>query len=71
MKKRWMIPAIGAISAGAISYTVFSVKKQKNKQSNSLPIEPAGVPEKDNTDNAKMVSEGSQFGVNYYNRVKQ
>ncbi|WP_228552424.1 hypothetical protein [Gracilibacillus salitolerans] len=39
-------------------------------QSN-LPIEEAGDPGRDNLQNADMVAEGSQFGVNYYNRVKQ
>ncbi|WP_182199637.1 hypothetical protein [Paraliobacillus salinarum] len=40
------------------------------KQKESFPIEEAGVPELDNIENAKMVDEGSQFGVEYYNHLK-
>lgn len=43
---------------------------QKNNQED-LPIEKAGVPETDHVENTKMVDEGSQFGVQYYNKVKQ
>ena len=79
--KKWMIPAISAVSAGAVSYVVLSDKKRESikkifrfgldkEKKNSLPLETAGLPEEDQTDNAKMVSEGSQFGVNYYNKVK-
>ncbi|CQR47825.1 hypothetical protein BN1058_02156 [Paraliobacillus sp. PM-2] len=41
------------------------------RNSESFPIEEAGVPEVDNIENAKMVDEGSQFGVEYYNRIKE
>lgn len=37
----------------------------------SFPIEEAGLPETDAIENAKMVDEGSQFGVNYYNHLKE
>ena len=36
-----------------------------------FPIEEAGDPHADNPENTKMVSEGSLYGVNYYNRIKQ
>ena len=41
-----------------------------SNESDSFPIEEAGIPETDNPENAKMVDEGSQFGVSYYNKVK-
>ncbi|WP_106497750.1 hypothetical protein [Lentibacillus sp. Marseille-P4043] len=58
------------------------VKKVKSIASNfknnyaTSALDDAGIPDQtDNKDlaqfeNAKMVSEGSQFGVNYYNEVK-
>ncbi|MFZ3579615.1 hypothetical protein [Virgibacillus sp. DJP39] len=48
--------------------------KNMNKEST---LDDAGIPDQvENKDeaqyeNAKMVSEGSQFGVNYYNEVKE
>ncbi|MYL32993.1 hypothetical protein GLW08_02260 [Pontibacillus yanchengensis] len=42
----------------------------KNEHNNDLPVEKAGVPEFDSIENTKMVDEGSQFGVQYYNEVK-
>ncbi|WP_188454522.1 hypothetical protein [Virgibacillus oceani] len=54
----------------------FATQKMKEFNHNSTTLEDAGIPDQtDNKDlaqfeNAKMVSEGSQFGVNYYNEVK-
>ncbi|MFB1051899.1 hypothetical protein [Paraliobacillus sp. JSM ZJ581] len=52
---------------------MMAVKKCVNtmKKSKSFPIEEAGVPEVDNIENAKMVDEGSQFGVAYFNHLKE
>ena len=36
-----------------------------------FPIQEAGVPFTDNLENSKMVSEGSQYGVEYYNRIQK
>lgn len=77
--------AIGASGIAAVTYYLMDDKKKeqvnqkvkstvnqiKNMGKNDLPIEEAGHPEKDNLDNADMVAEGSQFGVNYYNKVRQ
>lgn len=41
------------------------------KNNHHFPIRQAGDPFADNVENSKMVSEGSQYGVDYYNRVKQ
>lgn len=70
------------VGAGAVLYLTLNkpirekgIKMIKNwlhliQDSKTFPIEEAGVPELDNIENAKMVDEGSQFGVEYYNRVK-
>ncbi|ASN05891.1 hypothetical protein [Virgibacillus necropolis] len=48
--------------------------KNRNKETT---LDDAGIPDQvENNDrsqleNAKMVSEGSQFGVNYYNEIKE
>ncbi|MBM7552901.1 hypothetical protein [Thalassobacillus pellis] len=83
MKKRWIYSAVGAIGAGALAYvwrdeTKRDQLKQKAKslqekwtqsESGDFPVDAAGKPEVDNFENTKMVSEGSQFGVNYYNEL--
>lgn len=49
-----------------------TVRENLKKDDNSdLPVEKAGVPEYDHTENSKMVDEGSQFGVQYYNKIKE
>ncbi|MGP4106850.1 hypothetical protein [Virgibacillus sp. L01] len=51
--------------------------KVKGTNKSNSTFEDAGIPDQaDNKDpaqmeNAKMVSEGSQFGVDYYNQVKE
>lgn len=86
VKKRMILSGIGAVGAG-VSYVLKDkdkrdklmnkakdIKQQFTNKSNSnsnMPIEEAGKPELDQEENAKMVSEGSQFGVNYYNEVKE
>ena len=68
-----------------ISFAIFNKNKRKTllerlhdlkrsfqlRNKNHFPIEAAGEPISDNFENAKMVSEGSQYGVEYYNRVRQ
>lgn len=50
--------------------------KDDNEEAFDTTFEDAGRPDQTNNkdlaqfENAKMVSEGSQFGVNYYNEVK-
>lgn len=55
--------------AKTLSTSVKDTFQKNNKE--DLPIEKAGVPEVDHQENTKMVDEGSQFGVQYYNKVKQ
>lgn len=64
------------VSSIILSLVVVTIclQKKKNEQSPSSPFENAGVPDQVDRDdlaqfeNAKMVSEGSQFGVQYYNQ---
>lgn len=85
MKKRTVIGMVGVAGAAAASYTMLNQKQKnqikykiksihdrfKNKKYQSFPIEEAGHPIDDNIENANMVSEGSQFGVGYYQKIKQ
>lgn len=78
MKKNYIISAVGgAIGAAAASYLLANKRAEKNEDGLVHTFEDAGIPgQTDNNDlaqfeNAKMVSEGSQFGVNYYNEVKE
>ncbi|UOQ85452.1 hypothetical protein [Gracilibacillus salinarum] len=85
MQKRNMIGMVGAAAGVAtISYMLMDkdkrtmlmdkwsgVKDYLNTENTDLPIEEAGDPGKDQLENADMVAEGSQFGVDYYNKVKQ
>ena len=44
--------------------------KLKLKKYDDFPLEEAAGYDSDDTENVDMVSEGSQFGVNYYNKVR-
>jgi hypothetical protein len=81
MKKRYVVSAIGgAIGAGAAGYLLAGKGKKCSAKNMSVSedttFKDGGIPDQtDKNDlaqfeNAKMVSEGSQFGVNYYNEVK-
>lgn len=85
MRKRTVISMVGVAGAVAASYSMLDQKKKhqikykiksiynrfKNKKYQSFPLEEAGHPIDDNIENADMVSEGSQFGVDYYQKIKQ
>ncbi|SDX34764.1 MULTISPECIES: hypothetical protein [Salimicrobium] len=83
MRKRWKLALAGAITGGAAAYLMYDEERrtqmtskvsQLSKKSNDLsdmPIQEAGEPEADNLQNSKMVSEGSQFGVQYYNELTE
>ncbi|ALX47349.1 hypothetical protein [Lentibacillus amyloliquefaciens] len=53
------------------------IKNGKNEKDAESTLEDAGAPDQTRSkdaaqmENSKMVSEGSQFGVNYYNEVKE
>lgn len=54
-----------------------TTSKLKNKNEKNTTLEEAGIPDESEKkdiaqlENSKMVSEGSQFGVSYYNEVKE
>jgi len=69
-----MIPIIGAVATAGVKYLM---NKAENKDNTAGSVSDsflnAGIPDQlenyDHTqlENAKMVSEGSQFGVQYFN----
>lgn len=72
MKKRYILML--ALSVGAVG--IF--RKRKSKASNRTIdkiIQSAGIPEQlenqnEQIENTKMVAEGSQYGVQYYNELQ-
>lgn len=46
-------------------------KMMKKEEEEFLPIDKAGKPDPNDTEDNKMVSEGAVYGVNYYNEQKQ
>lgn len=82
--KRGIYTTIVAAGSAALGAYIFSDENRKNKLKgqydkvkNQLlgdqtdPIEKAGKPEEvSHQEDSKMVSEGAQFGVQYYNDVK-
>lgn len=77
LKKRYVLPILGAIATVGARYLM----KNKSQNENTSPITDslvnAGMPDQLNNqdhsqlENAKMVSEGSQFGVQYFNETAQ
>ncbi|MUV36259.1 hypothetical protein JNUCC1_00060 [Lentibacillus sp. JNUCC-1] len=78
MNKTYMFSAVGAGIAAAtvVGTAVARSKKKQNEQTVEDTLNEAGLPDQTNhrdwaqKENAKMVSEGSQFGVQYFNNVK-
>ncbi|WP_284140940.1 MULTISPECIES: hypothetical protein [unclassified Virgibacillus] len=74
MKKRYIGTTVGIVGAAAGYYFL---NRSKKTSGFTNTIEDAGVPDQTNDkditqlENAKMVSEGSQFGVHYYNELKE
>lgn len=75
LKKRLLVPMIGMTAGVVIPYML---RKRKNKDEDRAAHDPlvrAGIPDQidrldhDLLENSKMVSEGSQFGVQYFNEV--
>lgn len=80
MRKRYVVSALGF---GVAGYLLGTKKNNKQESVNEprdmeedLTLYNAGKPDQvddlelDQLENAKMVSEGSQFGVQYYNNLK-
>lgn len=93
MKKRYIMSAIGAMSASAVAAYLLSDEESRTKLMNTIEsvkekmmnsngekkpstLEAAGIPDQtayaDETlaENADMISEGSMYGVNYFNEVR-
>ncbi|MEN2766580.1 hypothetical protein [Ornithinibacillus xuwenensis] len=78
MKTKYVISAMGAGVVGYLVGANLMKKKEKDKHDEEgSTLYNAGKPDQvetlelDQLENAKMVSEGSQFGVQYYNNVKE
>lgn len=72
MEKRNIFSIVTGIGVGTLTYFLLDrTGSNHSAENNNLPIEKAGKPELDQFENSKMVSEGSQFGVNYYNKLRE
>lgn len=81
MKKRYIVSALGIGLAGYVIGANMNRNNRNGKESieiaEDLTFYNAGKPDQveslelDQIENAKMVSEGSQFGVQYYNNMKE
>lgn len=76
MKKRFIFSAVGLLGASVMAtYLVRNRSNKYNEEASTL--EHAGLPDQlkkqdhAQLENAKMVSEGSQYGVQYYNHVQE
>jgi hypothetical protein len=80
----WMLVGLGASLAVWLSSKPNRIKTKsmmkdakrkfmpsKIERSKALPVDKGGVPDPYDTDDNKMVDEGSQYSVNYYNERKQ
>ncbi|GAA0446069.1 hypothetical protein GCM10008983_24810 [Lentibacillus halophilus] len=76
MKKRYIASVAGAVGAGMTYYMLMNRHNRQRDEEMESTLMDAGMPGQVDDDdaaqveNAKMVSEGSQFGVEYYNTVK-
>ncbi len=77
MRKRSIVSIAGAIGVtGVIGYLL---KKNADKsKAFQKTVEKAGIPDQlkaanheELSENADMVSEGSQYGVSYYNKIQE
>ncbi len=77
MKKRYILPLVGAAATIGVSYLIKNKNEDSAKTTTMNPYIQAGMPDqldsRDRTqlENAKMVSEGSQFGVQYFNELAE
>lgn len=77
MNKGYVLGVGSVILGTVIGFMVASQKKLKDNAPKPDNLKLAGVPDQlekedlEQLENAKMVSEGSQFGVKYYNEVKE
>lgn len=73
MKTQSVLLTLAAVSTAALGYTWYKRSGNNEKTTFMTTLLNAGIPdqidstEMDQLENAKMVSEGSQFGVQYFN----
>lgn len=82
MKNKFLISSTSALAGVAVGYMLKRTVDNLNQVDTDSPyyfdqnVDNAGKPdeidsiERDQLENAKMVSEGSQFGVQYYNELR-
>ncbi|MEI3611025.1 hypothetical protein [Pseudogracilibacillus sp. SO30301A] len=77
MKKRYILPLIGAAATVGVRYLIKNKNEDLAKTTTMNSYIQAGMPDqldsRDRTqlENAKMVSEGSQYGVQYFNELAE
>ena len=78
MKKRYIVSLLGALASAGVGYYLKNKNEGASTQNQIVdPMVNAGIPDQvDNyeeaqLENSKMVSEGSQFGVNYFNEIAE
>lgn len=77
MKKNSILSLVGLLFAGGMICVISKSCQKKGALTFKETLEQAGKPDQiehskqeiDQMENAKMVSEGSQFGVQYYNET--
>lgn len=73
MRTKSMLVTLGIMSTAALGYKWYKSSRQKEETTMLTTLLNAGMPDQmeskeiDQLENAKMVSEGSQFGVRYFN----
>lgn len=76
MKGR-LLKSAGTLGASVLIGYLINKKLTEDKSKDHTILEDAGIPDQvehedmSQLENAKMVSEGSQYGVQYYNEVKE
>lgn len=72
-RKKLLLSSLLGLFAASItwSWSRLTEKQKRKKEQSSLPVNKAGQPDPLETADNKMVYEGSQYGVQYYNEKKQ
>ncbi|HLR22846.1 MAG TPA: hypothetical protein VK100_03885 [Pseudogracilibacillus sp.] len=77
MNNKYLTAMFMGVITFIATYVILSRDEKEKNESFDLSMEKAGIPdqieskEPTETENANMVSEGSQFGVQYYNHLPE
>lgn len=77
MRKRYLVSLISLIGLVAVRAKRNKAKSTTKNSTFALSIEKAGIPDQmeiknpTQLENSNMVSEGSQFGVHYFNELEE